>query len=185
VRELTENWFNVYDSWEGAWLETTVKALNRDAALFQGTYRATVYYPDGRIANAPGNASWTNLLERTEDGWKITNGANAVGTVRRIEHIYGTYDWVTLGGQALPSDSISSGWLEWRPDGSWTSYEVLADGSGPIEYHGQSTIGRFVDGCFEFQAWENESPDAPFSGTVCDDVLTGDDEFAFEGQKRG
>jgi len=185
VRELTENWFNNNEFWDGGWTETTVKVLSPDAAVFQGHYRAEMHYTDGRILNWPGNASWTNLMERTEDGWKVTMGANAARNGRRIDQLYGTYDWEILGGQTLPSDSLTSGWLEWRPDGSFTSYEILADGSGTIELHGQSTIGQFVDDCFQFEAWLDESPEASFSGTICDDEVTGDDGNPFVGHKRG
>lgn len=184
---IRESWANQFENvvkYELDWTETVVKVLSRDAAVFQGYYDATGTYADGRIFHWPGNVSFTVLMERTPDGWKITMGAGTNGTAQRIDQIYGTYDWTTLSGQALPSDSISSGWLDWRPDGSWTSYEIPAGASEPVEYEGQSSIGGRTEECFPFQAWQNEAPDEPFSGTVCDGVITADDG-SFVGQKRG
>jgi hypothetical protein len=65
-----ENWA----SWDGAWVETEVKVLNPDAAMFQGMYGSTIHYTNGRVLRWPGNANYTMLMERTPEGWKVTVG---------------------------------------------------------------------------------------------------------------
>ena len=167
---LTESTRGVAESltkWEGGWIETSVTVLSPDAALFQGTFDCRTTGNDGRILLWPGNAVWTALVERTEDGWKITKGANSAGVGQRIDQLFGIYDWV-------PSDALPGGWVELRADGSWTSTVIPPDGSDPILEEGMSTIEGRVDGCFPFQAWGNETPDDVVSGTLCDGVLTAD-----------
>jgi hypothetical protein len=150
------------------WTETVVKVLSREAAMFQGYYVAIATYADGRILRWPGNVDFTVLMERTPDGWKITMGAGTNGTAHRIDQLFGEYDWV-------PSDAVPGGWVELRPDGSWTSTVIPPDGSDPIVEEGQVSIEEPVEGCFPFEAWSSETPDDPVSGTICDGVLTVDD----------
>jgi len=70
LSSFMENW----ESWDGGWVETDVKVLNPDAAMFQGTYGSTIHYTDGRVLRWPGNANYTMLMERTPEGWKATIG---------------------------------------------------------------------------------------------------------------
>jgi hypothetical protein len=168
VTDWVRNFFEGYTNWEGGWAETSVTVLSQDAALFQGTYDCTTTRNDGRMLFWPGNATWTNLLERTEDGWRITKGANSAGAGQRIDQLFGIYDWV-------PSEVVPGGLVELRPDGSWTSTVIPTDGSDPIVEEGRFTLERRVEGCFPFEARSNETPDDPVSGTICDGVLMTDD----------
>lgn len=89
VGELWANWFENKEAWEGGWTETTVKVLSEDAAAFQGVCEATLTYQSGRIVRHPGNASWTSLVERTADGWKITMLDGGAGTPEVIQEAEG------------------------------------------------------------------------------------------------
>jgi hypothetical protein len=64
---------------EIALVATTVRVLSRDAAVFQGVYETTQYRKDGTVLRLPGKATWTCLAEKTDEGWKITVGANSNG----------------------------------------------------------------------------------------------------------
>lgn len=81
VNAFWESW----ETWEGQWVETTVKVLSPDAAMFQGEYEATIHYEDGRILHWPGNANFTSLVERTPDGWKVTIGNWGNGSYQVVE----------------------------------------------------------------------------------------------------
>ena len=89
IRELWVNWFENKEAFEGGWTETTVKVLNENAAAFQGIWEGTITYPRGRIVRYPSNASWTSLVERTPDGWKITMLDGGAGTVEVIQEAVG------------------------------------------------------------------------------------------------
>jgi ketosteroid isomerase-like protein len=168
---VQESWGNQFEDvvkYDLEWTETVVKVLSHEAAMFQGYYDATGTYADGRILRWPGNVSFTVLMERTPDGWKITMGSGTNGTAQRIDQLFGIYDWV-------PNDAMPGGWVELRPDGSWTSTVIPPDGSDPIVEEGQSTLGGRVDGCFPLQAWSNETPDEIIPATICDGVFATDD----------
>ena len=85
VRDWATGLFVGEYNWEGGWVETTVQVLTPDAAVFQGRYESTITTQNGEKRHYPGNASWTNLMERTEDGWKITKGANAAGSFEVVQ----------------------------------------------------------------------------------------------------
>jgi fibronectin type 3 domain-containing protein len=63
-----------FESWDGGWVETQVKVLTPDAAMFQGEFESTIHYTNGRVLRWPGNANFTMLMERTPEGWKVTIG---------------------------------------------------------------------------------------------------------------
>jgi hypothetical protein len=176
VREGWERQFENVVRYDLEWTETAAKALSPDAAMFQGYYDATATYTDGRILHWPGNASFTVLMERTPDGWKITTGTGNNGTGQRIDQVYGTYDFSRLLDSDLPNDTYASATLEWRTDGTWTVTATPADGSGPVVFNeGDSTVGRGQEGCLASSAWGFETPNEPFSSTYCDGLLTADD----------
>ena len=87
--------------------------------------------------------------------------------------IYGIYDLVSANGESIPNDQYSSYWMEWRPDGSWTSHATVVGAPEPVVEDGQSSVEDEVDGCVPFQAWGNEAPDELIAGTVCDGVISG------------
>jgi hypothetical protein len=72
--ELLVPFLGTMESWDGRWVETSVKVLNPNAAMFQGRYEATNYLTDGRVLHWPGTANFTMLMERTPEGWKATVG---------------------------------------------------------------------------------------------------------------
>jgi hypothetical protein len=72
--EFLVSFLGTMESWDGAWVETRVKVLNPNAAMFQGRYEATDYLADGRVLHWPGTANFTMLMERTPEGWKATIG---------------------------------------------------------------------------------------------------------------
>jgi hypothetical protein len=72
--EFLVSFLGTMESWAGGWVETRVKVLNPDAAMFQGRYEATDYLRDGRVLHWPGTANFTMLMERTPEGWKATIG---------------------------------------------------------------------------------------------------------------
>jgi len=80
TRAMMASGIEELESAELAFVETTVKVLTRDAAVVQGIYETTQYRKDGTLLHLmPDKATWMCLLERTDDGWKITFGANAYG----------------------------------------------------------------------------------------------------------
>ena len=92
--------------------------------------------------------------------------------------IYGVYDMVSIGGESLPNAELTSAWLDWRPDGSWTNTYFPVGAPEPMTEEGQSSLGEEADGCVPFEAWGSLTPDQPFSGTVCDGVISGTDPEA-------
>jgi hypothetical protein len=89
-----------------------------------------------------------------------------------VEKIYGVYDVTSLNGAPLPNEMLSSGWLDWKPDGSWTGLMTPAGGAEPEALEGQTSVGEEADGCIPLQIWPTEAPEAPGTGTVCDGVMT-------------
>jgi hypothetical protein len=63
-----------FESWDGGWVESNVKVLKPDAAIFQGKYESTIHYTSGRVLHWPGNANYTMLMELTPEGWRATIG---------------------------------------------------------------------------------------------------------------
>ena len=175
VRERTEASHAGLESYEGGWAETKIRVLTPDAAVFQGVYGGTLTFTSGVIEHWPDNVTQTNLVERTEGGWKITLGSQTLGTGVRIDQVFGTYDFSRLYDSDLPDDTYSSATLEWRPDGTWTVTLTLADGSDSEVNEGDSTVGPGPEGCLASTGWSSETPDEPFSSTYCDGLLTADD----------
>lgn len=70
---------------EGEWMETSVRVLSPDAAVFSGTYSWTMHYRDGSPAQHWPTAAQTHLYERTETGWGLTFFVNANGPVETVE----------------------------------------------------------------------------------------------------
>jgi len=89
VRELWTGWIEDREAFDGEWAETTVKVFSPDAAAFQGIWGGTISNKSGRIVRYPDNASWTAVLERTPDGWKITMLDGGSGTVEVIQEAEG------------------------------------------------------------------------------------------------
>lgn len=85
VSEWVRNWYDTRESWEGGFTETSVKVFNQNEALFQGVYQMTITRRDGRVLHYPGTASWVSLMERTEEGWKVTIGLTAAGSYEVVE----------------------------------------------------------------------------------------------------
>jgi len=81
LRSFMEN----FESWDGAWVETQVQALNPDAAMFQGEFGSTIHYANGQVLRWPGNANFTMLMERTPEGWKVTVGDTDNGPSEVVE----------------------------------------------------------------------------------------------------
>ena len=83
--ERLSSFMENFESWEGAWVETSVKVLNPDAAMFQGRYGSTIHYTDGRVLHWPENANFTMLVERTPEGWRATVGDMDNGAYQVVE----------------------------------------------------------------------------------------------------
>jgi hypothetical protein len=83
--EFLGSFLEPIESFDGAWVETTVKVLNPKAAMFQGRYQGTDHFKDGRILHWPGNANYTMLMERTPEGWKATIGNWSSGAGQEVE----------------------------------------------------------------------------------------------------
>ena len=176
MREQTARTLDAFKTYEGDFTPIAVRVLTPDAVVVQFTYECTITYPDGRIIHYPDNVTQTNLLERTEDSWKVALGSQTAGASVRIDQVFGTYDFSRLDGNDLPNDTYSGGTLEWRTDGTWTVTISPADGSDPVVYNeGESTVGPGTEGCLAPTAWGYETPDQPFSSTFCDGLLTADD----------
>jgi hypothetical protein len=183
MREATANALAQFEAYEGEFTPVALRVLTPDAAVIQFTYECTLTYADGRMFYYPGNVTQTNLLERRPDGWKFTLGSQTLGSGIRIDQVFGTYDFDKLFSEDLPNDTYTGGTLEWRTDGSWTGTYFRVDGSDPGVQNGRGRLGPGPDGCVTFTAWQNESPEDTFSGTVCDGVLD-DDAGTFHGRKR-
>lgn len=170
VTEWVTNFSTNYESWEGGWTETEVKVLSREAALFQGHYSCTTTRNDGRVLYWPGNASWTNLLERTEDGWKITMGANAAGAGRRLDQAFGIYDIVSFLGEDWPTSEGMSGTYELKAHGMSTLTMNIPGQPEEVTDVPYSLGDEMVEGCLSYRAADEEGRE--YTGTACDGVLT-------------
>jgi hypothetical protein len=85
IRGWTADWIENLESWEGNIVEMTVRVLSRDAAAFQAQYGCTITPKEGPIMHHPGNAVWTGIMERTDNGWKSTLGGLSFGPYEEIE----------------------------------------------------------------------------------------------------
>jgi hypothetical protein len=83
-REYLEGWVETKESWEGRWLDTQVRVLSPDLAVFSGTYTTTIHHSDGRISRTP-EGSWVTLVERTPDGWRWSLGGASSGGSEDVE----------------------------------------------------------------------------------------------------
>lgn len=83
-REGMYAWAQGKESWEGGWIDTTVRVLSPDLAVFSGTYVDTIEYSDGRRLHCPA-CSAVFLFERTVDGWKYTLGAGSSAPAQPVE----------------------------------------------------------------------------------------------------
>jgi hypothetical protein len=66
-------------SFSGEWMNTEVRVLSPNAALFEGTYTATYEYRDGSPSNHYPTAAQVMLFERTDTGWGLTFFVNSNG----------------------------------------------------------------------------------------------------------
>ena len=170
VRELWVTWFENKEAWDGRWTETTVKVLNEDAAVFQGIYEATLTYEDGRIVRYPANASWTSLVERTTDGWKITMLDGGAGTFLRMDRVYGVYDIISFFGEDWTTQGGPGGTYELRSDGTSVLTVTVPDQPQEISEVTYSIGDGMVDGCFTYGSTDEDGNE--YTGTICEDVFT-------------
>jgi hypothetical protein len=77
-REAMVAWPEGKESWEGGWVETDVRVLSPDLAVFSGTMEFTVRYSDGRTLHFP-NGAFAALYERTSEGWRWSVGGVSSG----------------------------------------------------------------------------------------------------------
>jgi ketosteroid isomerase-like protein len=75
-RDGMHAWAEGKESWRGRWVETKVRVLTPDLAVFSGSYVDTIQYSDGRHLHCP-KCSAVFLFERTTNGWKYTMGAGS------------------------------------------------------------------------------------------------------------
>ncbi len=72
-------------AWTGQWMDTRVRVVSRDVALFEGTYTGTFEWRDGSPASHYSTAAQTMLFERTDSGWGLTFFVNSNGPVERAD----------------------------------------------------------------------------------------------------
>jgi len=71
--ETSLAWAEGRGYWAISWVDTNVRVLSPDLAVFSGTSVDTVTFSDGRAFHYPSNA-YAFLFERTPDGWKFSMG---------------------------------------------------------------------------------------------------------------
>jgi len=77
-------WAEGKESWAISWVDTNVRVLSPDLAVFSGTSVDTLTYSDGRVIQYPSNA-YAFLLERTADGWKLSVGGPSAAPGQAVE----------------------------------------------------------------------------------------------------
>jgi hypothetical protein len=77
-------WFEAREAYQGEWIETDVRVLSRDLAVFQASYRGTTKLTDGRTFHYPHSSSMA-LFERTSEGWRWTVGGTSAGPAELVE----------------------------------------------------------------------------------------------------
>ena len=77
-------WAEGKESWKGRWVETNVRVLTPDLAVFSGSYVDTILYSDGRHLHCP-KCSAIFLFERTPDGWMYSMGAGSAVPAEPVE----------------------------------------------------------------------------------------------------
>jgi hypothetical protein len=70
------------ESAELDFVSTKVRVLSRDAAVVQGIYETTQHLKDGTVLSMPDRGTWMCLMERFDEGWKITMSANSFGEIK-------------------------------------------------------------------------------------------------------
>ena len=83
-RDGMRAWAEGKESWSGRWVETDVRVLTPDLAVFSGSYVDTIQYSDGRYLHCP-RCSAVFLFERTPDGWKYSMGAGSAVPAEPVE----------------------------------------------------------------------------------------------------
>lgn len=79
--------------------------------------------------------------------------------------IPGTYDLVSFGGQAMPTQQISRLWMVMTPQGTWEMYEEPGTVFGGTR--GIYAMGDTLDTCFSLSFWPESNPGARVPMQVC------------------
>ena len=82
--ETSLAWAEGKESWAISWVDTNVRVLSPDLAVFSGTSVDTLTFSDGRAFYHPSNA-YAFLFERTPDGWKLSMGGPSAAPRQPIE----------------------------------------------------------------------------------------------------
>jgi ketosteroid isomerase-like protein len=77
-------WAEGKESWSGGWIESKVRVLSPDFAVFSGTYTDTIRFSDGRHLHWP-EAVAVFLFERTPEGWKFIMGGESAAPPEPVE----------------------------------------------------------------------------------------------------
>jgi hypothetical protein len=83
-RDAISAWMEGKESWKGSWVDTHVRVLSTDLAVFSGTMEDTVVFSDGRTLHYP-SGSFAALFERTSEGWRFSVGGSSTGVGQPIE----------------------------------------------------------------------------------------------------
>ncbi len=86
--------------------------------------------------------------------------------------VYGTYDFVSINGEPLPTEGVIEGRYEMKEDGTgdWTlELEGVAD---PFVSSGVFSVGTMADGCTPLEG-EGKTR-GNWTASICGDILTTD-----------
>jgi ketosteroid isomerase-like protein len=83
-REALLAWAEGKESWAAHWVDTNVRVISPDLAVFSATTVDTVWFSDGRVIHYPSNAT-AFLFERTPDGWKFSMGGPSNSAPQPVE----------------------------------------------------------------------------------------------------
>ena len=83
-RDALMAWAEGKESWKGGWVESKVRVLSPNLAIFSGTYTDSIRFSDGRHLHWP-EASAVFLFERTADGWKFIMGGESATPPQLVE----------------------------------------------------------------------------------------------------
>lgn len=82
-RDAIVAWMEGKESYKGGWLDTHVRVISPDLAVFSATAEDTIQYSDGRTVHRPN--STVALFERTTEGWKWSVASHGPGVAQVIE----------------------------------------------------------------------------------------------------
>ena len=84
-REFLDGWVTNKESWQGHWLETNVRVLSPQAAVFVGTYTVDLMEYSDQPGRRYPQSAWTMLFEKTSDGWKWSMGGSSNSGYEAVE----------------------------------------------------------------------------------------------------